>query len=79
MSLDASHVYLAYKSCGCMVGAATDCGDKETAAYVANFIKSGCTVQRMTFEDYRKTAGPLGCKCGPKKPKQGDLFAGMTL
>ncbi len=74
--MDATHVYLAFKSCGCMVGVATDCADNDTAKYVASFIKSGCTIQRTTFADYRKGVMPMGCKCGGVKPKQLSLLEG---
>ncbi len=65
--IDATYIYVAYKPCGCMVGAATDCGDKDTADYVGGFIKSGYTVQRINLEDYRKSGGPMGCKCGSRQ------------
>ncbi len=71
--LDATHVYIARKQCGCVVGAATDCGDKTTADFVRDFIKSGYTIERLTFPEYR-TCPAFGCKCN-KIPEQAELFA----
>jgi len=74
--MSATHVYIGRKSCGCCVAAVTDDGDKHTAAAVADFIKSGCTIERLSMEEYRTKpdAMPHGCKC--PKPQQSTLFGG---
>lgn len=65
----ATHVYVGRDKCGCAVAVITDVehpnAKKETAKEVADFIKSGLTVERMAITDWRKA--PFGHKCGAKK------------
>lgn len=46
----ATHSYIGRKSCGCVVAARVDTGDKDTANDVADFIKSGLSIERVTHE-----------------------------
>lgn len=58
---EATHVYIGRLPCKCMVAVVVDEQSKSTAKDVAAFIRSGYTVERVTFEDYRKIH--LGCRC----------------
>lgn len=61
-AMQATHLYIGRKPCGCAVAAVTDLGDKDTAESVADYIKSGMTVERITVEQYRDT--PIArCRC----------------
>lgn len=61
----ASHVYVARKSCGCVAGLVSDYADRTTGKAVCEFIASGLTVTRETFEYYKSVicheAGFMGC------------------
>lgn len=48
-----THVYLARRPCGCVIGVTVDLADKSTGRYVAKFIASGHAVERVDFEQYR--------------------------
>lgn len=74
----ATHLYIGRKACGCVVAVVNDEPDepKWTAKEVANLIKSGLTVERISFEQWRATdhtAIKFGC-VHVSKPQQGDLF-----
>ena len=60
----ATHVYAGRLSCGCTVAAMVDIPDepKEVAKSVAQFIRDGYAVARVTLEEFRGTT--IGCKCG---------------
>ena len=45
-------VYVGRKSCGCCVALVTDFADKLTARSVAEFIESGLTIDRYSFDQY---------------------------
>jgi hypothetical protein len=49
-----THVYVARKLCGCVVGLVTDLGDKQTGKHVAEFIGSGLAVNRHDWATYRE-------------------------
>lgn len=61
----ATHVYIGRKSCGCCVAVVTDLQDKMTGKEVSEFIASGLTVERISFDDYRARIvdepGFMGC------------------
>lgn len=61
----ATHVYVGRKACGCCVAVVTDLQDKMTGKEVAEFIASGLTVERISFDDYRarivEEPGFMGC------------------
>lgn len=59
--LAATHAYVGRKDCGCTVAAVVDCGTKETAKDVADFIRSGLKVERVLIDDVRATL--RACKC----------------
>lgn len=48
-----THVYLARRPCGCVIGVTVDMADKATGRHVAEFIASGYAVERVDFERYR--------------------------
>lgn len=63
----ATHVYVGRAKCGCMMTCVLDVqespkGVMVTAKYVAQFIKKGLTIERMTLAEFRKI--PFGHKCG---------------
>lgn len=65
--MSVTHVYIARNPCGCLTGFCTDIpGSKETASDVANFIKSGRTVERVLVEEARGMR--YGCKCAKEQP-----------
>lgn len=49
-----THVYIGRETCGCVTAVVNDDGDKATGREVAGFIAQGRTIERVTFEDYRK-------------------------
>lgn len=49
----ATHEYIARKPCGCCVACAIDLGDDDTADSVAEWIRWGLTVERVSHEDFR--------------------------
>lgn len=46
-------VYVGRLPCGCVSAVVSDYGDKSTGEAVAEFIASGRTIERVSFEDYR--------------------------
>ena len=48
-----THAYLGRLPCGCCVGVITDLGDEGTAESVAEFIRGGMYVERVTWDTYR--------------------------
>lgn len=64
-----THVYVARKKCGCMVAAVSDMPtfERETAKDVADFIRDGLAIERMTMAEYKGASGAMGCKCGPQQ------------
>ena len=54
MSEKPAFVYIARKNCGCCVGLVGDEADKPTAKCVADFIKSGLHVERVSWQDYEQ-------------------------
>jgi hypothetical protein len=52
----ATHAYVGRRKCGCMCGAVADIpgNEDETASEVAEFIKCGLLVDRVTIEDVRE-------------------------
>ena len=66
----ATHVYVGIKrECGCQVAGVCDDADKNTAKAVADFIKSGLRVERVTVAE----AGVVLRRCphGPPQKKPG--------
>jgi hypothetical protein len=53
--LNATHVYIGTKSCGCRVAVVVDERTRDTAKDVADFIRKGLIVTRESLADYRKT------------------------
>jgi len=54
---DTTHAYLGLKDCGCAVAAVVDEKNhqKDVAKSVANFIKDGLRIERVTIEEARET------------------------
>lgn len=48
-----THVYVARKDCGCVIGLVTDLRDKSTGEGVAEFIGDGYTVSREDWQTYK--------------------------
>lgn len=74
---NATHVYVGRTACGCPVAVVTDLG-KECARDVADMVRRGYFIERVTFEDYRAGAAVEmkaylhdGC---PHQAKQGALL-----
>lgn len=71
-----THDYIGTAKCGCVVAVACDVPSdpKFTAESVADFIKSGLTVTRISHEEFRQ--GKFGHRddCPGKVPAQGGLF-----
>lgn len=66
------YTYIGRKKCGCVVAARVDAdyrGGEAVAADVADFIKSGYTVERVTTEEARTLLHR--CRCAENR----DLFA----
>ena len=63
-----THVYVARQSCGCVVGLVSDLRDKFTGQSVSEFIADGCTVDRVTWDDYKNKVsvepGFMDCQHG---------------
>ncbi len=53
----AEFVYIGRKSCGCVVAACCDMGNKQTAADVAEFIKSGAPFPEERMVKYDRLSG----------------------
>lgn len=71
------HCYIGRIACGCMVAVCFDEPDfpKATATSVADFIKSGYAVERVTYEQYHV----MSWGCIHKTPKQPEpLLPGMA-
>ena len=63
----ATHVYVASCKCGAGIsGVTTDLGDKSTAKFVADFIKDGRAVERMTLAEYRERMNWCDCVNRPR-------------
>lgn len=57
---EATHAYIGRdRECGCVVAATTDTADKQTAKDVAEFIRDGLIVERVTIAYVREH---LGCE-----------------
>ena len=57
--------YVGVKSCGCHVTwASVELPKKELARVIAEWIKNGLDVRRMTTEEARKKIAPCGHKQG---------------
>lgn len=66
--------YAAFEKCGCMTGAVVDMADADTAKDVADFIKSGRRVERMTIDEINAIG--FGCKCAEDQPSLFNLKGG---
>ena len=55
----ATHSYLGRLTCGCAVAVTVDCGDRVTAKCVAEFVRDGLTIERVTHAVVRETH--FGC------------------
>lgn len=53
--MDNSHTYVARKACGCVRGCAVDTPEHayDVATSVFEWIRAGCTVERMVTEEVR--------------------------
>lgn len=65
--------YVARKACGCMVGATVDdpAHKKDVAREIAEWVREGLTIERVTHDVVRKEF--MGSKC-PHEPKQESMF-----
>lgn len=61
------HCYIAKEKCGCITGVVVDNPARldGVAEDVADFIKSGRTIERVSLKDIRKNH--LGCNCKDKE------------
>lgn len=67
--------YIGRLPCGCVVAVTVDYGDKDTATDVAEFIKDGLTVERVTHDYVRENfVTEDHCPHYAVKPKQQPLF-----
>lgn len=70
---DTGYTYIGRMPCGCIVSACVDRGDKHTAKSVAEMIKEGETVERVTHEYFLEnchfTIYPKNC---PHQKPQGE-------
>lgn len=48
------YAYIGRLSCGCVVAVVADFGDKDTDRTVAEFIKNGLTVERVSHDYVRE-------------------------
>lgn len=62
MNQDATHAYVGFRPCGCLVFASVDLPDepKRTAKNVAEAIRDGLRIERQALEVVRATA--FGCE-----------------
>ncbi len=62
--MQATHAYIAKKPCGCVTAVTVDLPDHPdwTSHDVADFIKSGRSVERVTIAEARQTL-LVRCKC----------------
>jgi hypothetical protein len=63
---EATHDYLATKPCGCAPGVCVDLGDASTAKFVAEWIRDGYAVERVTHAEVRERLG----YCAAHKPAE---------
>lgn len=70
--MNATHAYLGRKVCGCVVAITVDDTDnrKWTADAVAEFIRDGLTVDRVTIEDGRKALNFCQCERQAELPME---------
>ena len=68
-----SYSYIGRRSCGCIMAAVVDTGDKFTATSVADFIKSGLVIERVTSQYVRDNLSH--CPHGNPVPVQSELLA----
>jgi hypothetical protein len=66
--MSATHCYVGHADCGCLVSVVVDDPEykKDTAKSVAQFIRSGYAVTRITLEEFR-AVGKWGHQCIPKR------------
>lgn len=64
MGDNATHCYIARKPCGCLVGITVDDPDdpKDTAKFVSQQVRNGCSIERLTIEDGRSALKNFGCR-----------------
>lgn len=62
---DHKFAYIGRDEHGCLVAARVDMGDEETGEDVAEFIKDGLTIERVTCDYVR--AADWGCKHKPQQ------------
>lgn len=61
------HSYIGRASCGCVLAATVDEGDKRTAEAVAEFISDGLTIERVTHDYVRANFGRNCPICNPQQ------------
>jgi hypothetical protein len=68
MTNDATHAYVGRRECGCMCAAILDFpgNEAETGKEVAEFIRDGMKIDRVTVEDVRANYAKDCAKC--RKP-----------
>ena len=71
------HAYIGRKSCGCVMAVTVDDADDWTAENVAEFIRDGLTIERVTG-DYVRSLDHLGCKC-EKQPAPSPVLQAALL
>lgn len=66
-----THVYVARKDCGCVVGLVSDLRDKSTGDHVSEFIADGLAVTREDWQTYAekisKESGFMNCTHGQQR------------
>ena len=51
--MKATHCYVGVACCGCIHSVHVDEGDKHTARFVADELRDGLTIERMTIEAFK--------------------------
>lgn len=67
-----THVYIGREPCGCCTTVISDLPgcEKHTADQVYRTMRRGCTIERVTWSDYRERVsqepGFMNCQCNPR-------------
>ena len=69
----ATHDYIGRAPCGCIHAATVDCGDKDTAKTVAEYIRAGLAVERVPHKGKWRDRFGRNCEAC-KRPLQKELI-----
>lgn len=75
---EATHCYVGIAACDCRRAVVVDMPDnaKQTAKTVAEFLREGLRIERMTIEDFRRIGLSL-CECAHETRQQAHEATGQ--